>query len=83
MALLTIPMVVIWWPGCHKYPVATSVASYGLMEALYTACNTRNSEWLAKVEKKVEQAAHQGKLSTSEQDSFRQIIGLAKAGDWA
>ena len=83
MGLLAVPLAVIWWPGCREYPVATSIASYGLMEALYTACNTKNRDYLSRVEGQVDQATKYGKLSTLEHDSFHRIIGMARAGEWA
>jgi hypothetical protein len=52
------------------------------MEALYTACNTRNPDWLARAEKRVDHAIQEDKLSLAEQEAFRQIIRWAKTGDW-
>jgi hypothetical protein len=82
VAVLVIAVVVIWWPGCHKYPAATSRESYVLMKALYTACNTKNVDSLSKIERWVDQAAREGKLGPAEQDAFAGIIGMAKNGQW-
>lgn len=82
MGLLAVPLVVIWWPGCRDYPVASSVASYGFMEALYTACNTKNSEYLSKIQGQVDHAAKDGRLTPVECDCFHKIIDMAKAGEW-
>jgi hypothetical protein len=75
-------LLVIWWPGCRQYPAVTSRESLGLMKLLYSACNTKDTERLAKVEQGVEKAINQGKMSPQEQQAFARIIGMARTGDW-
>ena len=82
MLLLAVPLVVVWWPGCRQYPAVTSKDALGLMKLLYAACNTRDPARLAKVEQGAEKLAREGKLSPPERDSFADIIGMAKGGDW-
>ena len=52
------------------------------MEALYTACNTKNSDSLTKIEQWVNKAFSEGKLGQAEKDAFGRIIDTAKGGDW-
>jgi hypothetical protein len=80
--LLTIAVLFVWWPGCRKYPTATSKESMALIKLLYSACNTKDLARLAKVEQDLEKATQEGKISPAEQVSFAQIIRLAKQGDW-
>jgi hypothetical protein len=82
LLLLTIPLVVVWWPGCRQYPPVSSQESLGLMKLLYSACNTKDAARLAKVEQGVETAAAEGKLSDGERKAFEKVIGMAKSGDW-
>jgi hypothetical protein len=82
-ALLAVPVLVIWWPGCRQYPRATSKESIRLMKLVYTACNTKDKARLAKAEQAVEKAAREGQLSPPEQEAFRKILDQARAGDWA
>jgi hypothetical protein len=82
LVLLTIPLIIIWWPGCRQYPPVSSPESLGLMKLLYSACNTKDPARLAKVEQGIEKAAAEGKLNDEERDAFAKIIGMAKAGDW-
>lgn len=79
---LLLALAWIWWPGCRTYPEVTSRESLDLVKALYSACNARNAEWLAKVEKEVNELSQDGKMSPQEQQSFRRIIALAKSGQW-
>ncbi len=82
MTASVLALVVIYWPGCRQYPPATSREAYTLMEALYTACNTKNADSLNKIEQWVNRAASEGKLGQAEQDAFARIIGMAKNGEW-
>src|SRR5208337_2484998 len=74
MTVSVLALVVIYWPGCRQYPPATSCESYTLMEALYTACNTKNADSINKIEQWVNRAAGEGKLGQAEQDAFTRII---------
>ncbi len=80
--LLSVPLTVIWWPGCRQYPAVTSQESLQHMKLLYAACNTRDTQTLDRVEKGVERLTQEGMLSPAEQQAFARIIGMAKAGDW-
>ena len=82
LLLLTVPLVIVWWPGCRQYPPVSSEESLGLMKLLYSACNTKDTARLAKVEAGVEKATNEGRLNAEEQKAFAKIIGMAKAGDW-
>lgn len=81
-ALLLVPLVVIWWPGCRQYPPVTSRESLTLMQLLYTACNTKDPVRLAKVEQGMEKLTRDGKLSADERAGFERIVATAKGGDW-
>lgn len=82
LGVVAVPLAVVWWPGCRTYPELTSREGMGLMKLLYTACNTRDPVRLGKVEQGVEKAAGEGKLTDREREAFREIIGMARAGDW-
>lgn len=79
---LAVPVVVVWWPGCRQYPTATSPEAMVLIKMLYTACNTRDPSRLERVERGVELAAREGKLSPAERQAFEGIIAGARRGDW-
>jgi len=80
--VLLVPLVVIWWPGCREYPAVTSKESLQNMKLLYSACNTKDTERLGRVEKGVEKLTRDGKLSPNEQEAFAKITGMARAGNW-
>lgn len=82
MALLAIPLAIIWWPGCRQYPPVTSKESLKLMKLLYSACNTKDPQRLAEVERRLAELEQQGKLSPEEKAGFDRIIGMAKEGNW-
>ena len=69
-------------PGCKKYPPVSSKESLELMKLLYSACNTRDTERLERVEKGVTELAAEGKMTDEEKKTFDQIIGWARAGKW-
>lgn len=79
---LAVAVAVVWWPGCRQYPAVTSEQSLGLMKLLYAACNTKDPARLAKVERGVEQAVREGKMSPAEQQAFGKILALAKESKW-
>ncbi len=68
--------------GCRTYPPATSLESYTLMEALYTACNTKNAGSLNKIEQRVNRAKEERSLSAAECDAFARIIAMGRNGQW-
>jgi hypothetical protein len=82
LIVAVIALAVVWWRGRREYPPATSLEAYTLMEALNTACNTKNADSLTKIEDWVNQAFTEGKLGQAEKDAFGRIIGMAKDGDW-
>jgi len=82
MAVLAIPLVIIWWPGCRQYPPVSSKESLVLMKLLYSACNTKDEKRLAEVEKGVEKLTGEGKMPPAEREGFDKIVAMAKAGKW-
>lgn len=82
MVVLAIPLAIIWWPSCRRYPAVSSEQSLYLMKLLYTACNTRDSARLATVKQGVEKLCREGKMTPAEKECFDEIIGMAKAGRW-
>jgi hypothetical protein len=81
-AVLAVPIVIVWWPGCRQYPPVTSRESLSLMRLLNTACNTKDAVRLAKAEKQFQSLDRAGKLAPKERAAFESIISHAKAGDW-
>jgi len=82
MVILAIPLAVIWWPGCRRYPPVSSKESLELMKLLYSACNTKDEKRLAEVENGVEQLTREGKMKPAEREGFDKIIRMARAGKW-
>lgn len=80
---LFVPLALVWWPGCRQYSPVTSRESLGLMQLLYTACNTRDPVRLAKVETGLEKLAREGKMGPDERGGFERILAMAKASEWA
>ena len=83
LAVLLIGLAVVWWPRGHKYPPATSREAYVLMDALHTACNTKNAGSLDKIEAWIAREKAEGKLGAGEEDAFARIIATARAGGWS
>lgn len=81
--VLTVAVLVVWWPGCREYPPVSSREALVLMKLLYTACNTRDVARLTKAEQGVEALTRAGKMTPGERAGFDHILGLAKSGDWA
>ncbi len=82
LAVLLAVLCLVARPGCRKYPRATSLEAYTLMEALYTACNTKNADSLNKIGQWVDRAKAAGKLSDAERDAFARIIARGRGGHW-
>ena len=82
LAVLLVPLAVVWWPGCRQYPPVTSKESLGAMKLLYSACNTRDPARLDRVERTVQGLARDGKVTPAERESFERIVATARAGDW-
>jgi hypothetical protein len=83
LAILLIGLAAIWWPRGHKYPPATSREAYVIMDALHTACNTKNAGSLGKIEAWIAREKVEGKLGAGEEDAFARIIATARAGRWS
>ncbi|MBA4062500.1 MAG: hypothetical protein C0501_02115 [Isosphaera sp.] len=81
-AVLAVPLVVIWWPGCRQYPPVTSRESLSLMRLLYAACNTRDEARLGRVEARLEQLTREGKMTPEERAGFDRIVAMARSGEW-
>lgn len=82
MALLAVPLAVVWWPGCRQYPPVSSKESLKLMKLLYAACNTRDEKRLAEVERRLSELEREGKVTPQEKAGYDRIIGTARAGNW-
>ncbi len=83
LAVLLIGLAVVYWPAGHKYPPATSREAYLIMDAVHTACNTKNSGSLDKIEAYIAREKAEGKLGEAEEDAFAGIIATARAGRWS
>ena len=83
LAVLLIGLAVVYWPAGRKYPPATSREAYVIMDALHTACNTKNSGSLDKIEAYIAREKAEGKLGAAEEDAFARIIATARAGRWS
>lgn len=70
--------IFVWW----SRPPAVTYDNLRYVQLLWTATSSRNSEWLAGVEKAVEQRHAAREMSDQELDHFRQIIARAEGGDW-
>ena len=82
LGLLTVPLVIVWWPGCRQYPPVTSREALTLLRLLNTACNTRDPVRLAEAERQLADLDRQGKLSAKEKAAFEKIVARARAGEW-
>ncbi|MCA9074684.1 MAG: hypothetical protein KDA93_06605 [Planctomycetaceae bacterium] len=66
--------------GCG-YP-QVSPKSYELTKALYSACNRRNEEHLARVAEVLDSTKTAGDISDRESKWLHAIIDKARAGEW-
>lgn len=73
---------VLAWGCGPSYPRIHSQESLEILLALRTACSTQNPERLQKVEKALDQARKEGKLSQEETEALSRIIELAREGHW-
>ena len=77
------------WLGRHlvaarpQVSPATSREAYVIMDALHTACNTKNAASLGKIEAWIAREKAEGKLGAGEEDAFARIIATARAGGWS
>ena len=63
--------------GCGRPQAAPR--NRALIAALRTAVNTRNSEWLEKNAKQVEERRAAGEMGEEEYNGFQSIIAMARA----
>lgn len=82
LLLAALVFVVGLWSGCRQYPPVTSREALNLVRQLNTACNTKDLQRLAEVERRLAELDRQGKLSAAEKTGFEKVIGQAKAGKW-
>jgi hypothetical protein len=69
--------------GCGpRYPKVTSKENLTLVLALRTACSTEDPARLEKVEKALQRAAGEGKLTEAERTALERIIAMARKGEW-
>lgn len=66
--------------GCGRPQAASE--NRQLIASLRTAVNTRNTEWLEKNAKIVEERRQAGQMADAEYEEFRSIIAKARAGEW-
>lgn len=66
--------------GCGKPQAAPQ--NRELISSLRTAVNTRNTEWLEKNVKVLEERRVAGQVSDAEYQEFQAIIAKARAGKW-
>jgi len=66
--------------GCGRPQAASE--NRQLIASLRTAVNTRNTEWLEKNAKIVEERRQAGQMADAEYEEFQRIIGKARAGEW-
>ena len=82
LAIVLIGLAVVLWPRGHKYPPATSREAYVIMDALHTACNTKNAGSLDKIEAWIAREKAAGKIGADEEGAFASIVSAARAGRW-
>lgn len=68
--------------GCSQPPKLSSKQGVRILQALRTACNSQDTERLARVETALAKAVEAGEVTESEREAFAQIIDWAKRGDW-
>ena len=54
-----------------------------LIESLRTALSARNTEWLAANWKLIEKAHTDGSMDDAEFSRFKEIVDIARSGEWA
>lgn len=73
-------VLVVCLIGCGHPEV--SPKSYELATALYSACNRRSEEHLAKVSDLMESHAKSGDITNRELEWLQAIVDQAEEGDW-
>ena len=82
LGVLSIAMLIVWWPGCRSYPRASTPESQEFIKQLYTACNTKDAARLGAAETKLAALVQQNKVVKEEKEAFQAILATAKAGNW-
>lgn len=81
-SVLIMASIVVWWPGCRRYPPVSSAESLANMKLLYSACNMKSIKTVEDVERRVETLHSAGRMTLEELIGFQKIIALAKSGQW-
>jgi hypothetical protein len=82
LSLVSLVLLLGWAVGCDAPPKMSSPEVAGLAKRLYTACNTKNPEWLANARQQLDQMVLEGELEPAEQQRFERIFDMAAAGRW-
>lgn len=67
--------------GCGR-PPAVEHHNLELVSALRTAVSARSTTWLDGVDRAVDARFAEGQMSSDERGHFRQLIQLARQGEW-
>lgn len=81
--VLLVAVVVVWWPGCREYPVATSRESMELIKLLFVGCNMKDPARIQLVESRLEALKHEGGVTSGERKAYDRIIALTRASQWS
>lgn len=80
--VMSCAVLLLTW-GCSSYPTVTSPESQDFIKQVYTACNTKNSERLARCSERLAELTKDQMVTKDEAVAFERIINLAKTGDWS
>jgi hypothetical protein len=83
LAMLLVPLAVMYWPGCRQYPPASSAEALRLSKLVYAAANTKDPKRLDQAAARIEKAAAAGELSATEAEAFRAMVADMRAGRWS
>jgi hypothetical protein len=67
-----------WW----NRPPAVEFDNLKYIQLLTTAVSARNTDWIEKVERAVEDRHSRGEMSDRELQAFRRILAMAAAHEW-
>jgi hypothetical protein len=82
LATLCLVLAMLILGGCNNQPEVTSAEALDLIRQAYTACNTQNDQRLSDTQAKYDELVAAGTLSESEQKAFKEILELARNGEW-
>jgi hypothetical protein len=82
LGLVSLVLLLGWAAGCDSPPKMTSPEVAGLAKRLYTACNTKNPQWLGDARQQFDQMVLDGELEPAERQRFERIFDTAAAGRW-